>query len=426
MSKDAGKDETEKHHLNFRGSKKTMPTDTKEALEKLDKDGLLRSPKLITQGKDLFQSRHVLVDDTEALLLCSNDYLGLSTHPAMKKAAIIAAEQYGTGAGASRLVSGTMGPHTELEDAIKNFTQAEAALLFNSGWHANTGVIPALATKTTEIFTDKLDHASIIDGSLISRAKIIRYPHANTYKLEELLKKSSARTRLIVTDGLFSMDGDLAPIRELVALSEKYNVRLIIDDSHGIGTLGAEGRGSIEELGLSIKDLTSAGTIVIGTFGKAFGSYGAFALSDKNTIKFITNKARSFIYSTALPPAVCMASITALELIKAEPERIIRLRENSAYMRDILQGYGLSIIANDQDDHKTASMIIPVVIGTAQEATEAAKKLMDNGIFIQAIRPPTVAEGTARLRITVSSEHTQDELTRAAVLIREAACGKGI
>ncbi len=405
-------------------------TDTNNTLKDLEAKGLLRSPRLVTHGStpsgELSNSRHIIVDGKKALLLCSNDYLGLSTHPAMKKAAIIAAEKYGTGAGASRLVSGTMPPHTELEDAIKRFMGVDAALLFNSGWHANTGIIPALATRETDIFTDKLDHASILDGCLISRAKIIRYPHAGTEKLEELLKKSSARTKLIITDGLFSMDGDLAPIKELAELSSRYNARLIIDDAHGVGTLGAEGRGSIEELGLNIRDLTNAGTIVIGTFGKAFGSYGAFALSDKNTIKLITNKARSFIYSTALPPAVCMASIKALEIIKAEPERIIRIRENSAYMRDSLRGYGLNIIDNDPDDHKTASMIIPVVMWSAREATEAAKKLLDNGIFIQAIRPPTVAEGTARLRITVSSEHTKDELTRAATLIREAAGAKSI
>ncbi len=415
-----------------------MSRDTKDALEELDKNGLLRSPRLVTQGPDpsvgpsgapsgdKYNARHVLVDGKEALLLCSNDYLGLSTHPAMKKAAIIAAEKYGTGAGASRLVSGTMAPHAELEDAIKRFMRVDAALLFNSGWHANTGVIPALATRTTEIFTDKLDHASILDGGLISRAKIIRYPHADTEKLEELLKKSKAYSKLIITDGLFSMDGDLAPIKELAELSARYNARLIIDDAHGIGTLGAEGRGSIEELGLNIADLTNAGTIVTGTFGKAFGSYGAFAIADKDTIKLVTNKARSFIYSTALPPAVCMASSKALEIVKAEPERIKRLRENSAYMRDSLRGCALNIIDNDPDYHKTSSMIIPVVMGTARKATEAAKKLLDNGIFIQAIRPPTVAEGTARLRITVSSEHTKDELIRAAKLIREAAGAEDI
>ncbi len=417
---------------------KTMPRDLKKILEKLAENGLLRSPRLVTQGPDLpgdpsdekygdkYNARHVFVDGKEALLLCSNDYLGLSTHPAMKKAAIIAAQEYGTGAGASRLVSGTMAPHAELEDAIKSFMRVDSAIIFNSGWHANTGIIPALAARATEIFTDKLDHASIIDGCLISRAKIIRYPHANTEKLKELLKKSKANSKFIITDGLFSMDGDLAPIKELAELSARYRARLIIDDAHGIGTLGAEGRGSIEELGLNIAELTNAGTIVIGTFGKAFGSYGAFALSDKKTIKLITNKARSFIYSTALPPAVCMASIKALELVKAEPERIVRLRENSAYMRDLLKCYCLNIVDNDPDDHKAASMIIPIVIGTAREATKAAEKLLNNGIFIQAIRPPTVAEGTARLRITVSSEHTKDELARAATLIREAAGAKGI
>ncbi|VAW34412.1 8-amino-7-oxononanoate synthase [hydrothermal vent metagenome] len=394
-----------------------MKADTKKTLKDLREKGLLRSPRLITQPRRPSESRHVMVDGKAALELCSNDYLGLATHPELKEAAVAATAKYGTGAGASRLVSGTMAPHVELESAIKGFIGTESALLFNSGWHANTGIIPALATRGGEIFTDKLDHASIIDGCLISRARLRRYPHADTGKLEGLLERSTASTKVIITDGLFSMDGDLAPVRKLVALSEKYNARLIIDDAHGIGALGANGRGGIEELGLDTGELTRAGTVVIGTFGKAFGSYGAFALADADTITLLTNKARSFIYSTALPPALCMASIKAIEIIRAEPQRRTRLRENSLLMRELLSDRGLKTI-------KGSSHIIPVIIGGAEEATQVAASLLEDGVFIQAIRPPTVAPQTARLRITVSSEHTKEELRKAATLIQEAVGGQ--
>ncbi|VAV84813.1 8-amino-7-oxononanoate synthase [hydrothermal vent metagenome] len=398
-----------------------MNIDTNDTLKKLEEKGLLRSPRLVAHAA----GRSVIVDGKEALELCSNDYLGLSTHPAMKEAAIAATAKYGTGAGASRLVSGTMAPHLQLETSIKEFMGAEDTLLFNSGWHANTGIIPALATRTTDIFTDRLDHASIIDGCLASRARIKRYPHADTERLEELLKGSSVASKLIITDGLFSMDGDLAPLGKLSDLAGRYDARLIIDDAHGIGTLGANGRGSTEELGLDIGELLANGTIVIGTFGKAFGSYGAFAIANKDTIKLLTNKARSFIYSTALPPAVCMASIKAIDIVRTEPERRARLRKNSLLMRELLDNYGLKIINADPAGNKGSSQIIPILIGKARKATEVAERLLHNGVFIQAIRPPTVAAGTARLRITVSSEHTGDELREAATLIQETISGQG-
>jgi glycine C-acetyltransferase len=385
--------------------------DTKKILQELEEKNLLRAPMLITKT----QGRRVLAGGKGALQFCSNDYLGLSTHPALKEATIVAAEKHGTGAGASRLVSGTTAAHLELEKAIKEFMDADAALVFNSGWHANTGIIPALASRETDIFTDKLDHASIIDGCLISRATLKRYPHGDAEKLNELLQKSSAKQKIIITDGLFSMDGDIAPLEELVALYEKYNTRLIIDDAHGIGALGKDGRGSIEELGMDIKALTAKGVVVIGTFGKAFGSYGAFALADVDTIKLLTNKARSFIYSTALPPTVCAASIKAIEIVRAEPERRQRLKKNARKMRDLLNANGTKTI-------KGSSQIIPIIIGKTKDTTEAADRLLDNGIFIQAIRPPTVIEGAARLRLTISSEHTAEEITEAAEKIQEAVC----
>jgi glycine C-acetyltransferase len=399
--------------------KKTTLTETANHLKQLEEKDLLRTPLLITRADDQADSRRVLAGGKEAIQFCSNDYLGLSSHHDLKEAAIVATESHGTGAGASRLVSGTTSAHLELEDAIKNFMGAQSALVFNSGWHANTGIIAALATRGSDIFIDKLDHASIIDGCLISRAKLRRYPHADTKKLEELLEKSTAKTKLIITDGLFSMDGDVAPLEELAALSEKYNARLIIDDAHGIGALGKNGRGSCEELGMDIADLTSKGTVVIGTFGKAFGSYGAFALADTDTIKLLTNKARSFIYSTALPPAVCAASIRAIEIVKAEPERRQRLLENARLMRELIEAPNIKTVGG-------LSPIIPIIIGDTKQATEAARKLLDNGIFIQAIRPPTVAEGTARLRLTISSEHTKEEIKVAAKKIKEAASAASV
>lgn len=355
---------------------------------------------------------HTIIDNKEVLLLCSNDYLGLANHPDIKSAAIVATEKYGTGAGAARLVSGTMPPHIELERRIRDFKQAPAALLFNSGYMANTGAIPALIGRTGEIFSDKLNHASIIDGCVLSRAKLSRYKHCDLESLEKALEGSNRKEKLIITDAVFSMDGDIAPIKEIIELAEEYDALVYIDDAHGTGVLGTSGRGTLEELNVEYNPRI----IEMATFGKAFGSFGAFITASEDIVDLLKNKARTFIFATALPPAVCAANIRAIDIVEGDTKRRARLRANARLVREKLKQAGLDTLSS-------STHIIPILIGDAVQTVEISKRLLSKGIFIQAIRPPTVADGTARLRMTVSSEHTEEELLMAVSKIAEVICG---
>lgn len=376
-------------------------------LNALKEHGLLRSLPVVRGA----QGTHVSIDGKDALLLCSNDYLSLASHPEVKEAAMRATEKYGTGAGASRLVSGTMELHLELEERIARFKGTEAALVFNSGYSANTALIPALASRESEIFSDRLNHASILDGIILSRANFSRYPNRDTSALERLLKESKAEEKLIVTDGVFSMDGVVAPLKEIKELATMYNALLIVDDAHGTGALGENGRGTFEHLGID-----HTGTIQMGTFGKALGSFGAFVAGDSSLIRYLTNKARPFIYTTALPPAVCAATIKALDIIESDNVRVKRLQRNAEFMRGKLTELGVDILGS-------TTQIIPVLVGQAKLATKASTRLLEDGIFVQAIRPPTVPKGCSRLRVTVTSEHTEAELARAALQIAEVVRG---
>ena len=268
------------------------------------------------------------------VLLCSNNYLGLANHPLLKEAAISAVEHYGTGSGASRLVSGTMELHEALERRIAAFKGTEAALVFNSGYAANTGIIPAIADRGDVIFSDRLNHASIVDGALLSRAKLVRYPHNDMITLRRLLSETeSIGRRLIVTDGVFSMDGDLAPLKELVSIKEEFGALLMVDDAHATGVLGATGRGSAEQCGVK------AGIdIHMGTLGKALGSFGAYAAASREIIDYLINRARSFIFSTSLPPAVLAAGIAALDVVDSPEGAELRrkLANNSRYRSEML------------------------------------------------------------------------------------------
>ena len=349
------------------------------------------------------------INGKEVVVLCSNDYLGLANHPAVKEAAARAIGDHGTGAGASRLVAGTMELHMELEDRLSAFKKTEAALLFNSGWHANTGCIPALVSRGDDIFCDKLSHASIIDGCILSRANLKRYPHGDMNALEGLLKRSRASRKLVITDGVFSMDGDIAPLDDILGLAERYGATLLLDDAHATGVLGRNGRGTLEHIGID-----NPSVIQLGTLGKAFGSYGAFVAGSRRLIEFVMNTARSFIYSTALPPAVCAASIKAIDIVEGEPERRERLLRNASLVRDGLKKRGLDTLCS-------TTQIIPLVVGDAARTMEATRRLLDRGVFVQGIRPPTVPQGTSRLRITVTSEHSTDDLERAVETITEVA-----
>jgi glycine C-acetyltransferase len=382
----------------------SIAAELKTELKKIEYAGLKRSMPVIYGP----QAPRVRVGNKEVLLLCSNNYLGLAGHPGLKEAALRAMENCGFGAGASRLVSGNMTAHMELEEKISNFKGTDSALLFNSGYHANVGVIPVLAGRGDEIFSDKLNHASIIDGCILSRAKLTRYPHRDTDALERLVKKSRGRRKLIVTDGVFSMDGDVAPVKGIAEIAEKYGATVLIDDAHGTGVIGKNGKGTLEHAG--IKGLPSI--IQMGTLGKALGAFGAFIAGSKDLKELLINRARSFVYTTALPVPVCAAAKRAVEIVEQEPERRARLHVNAAFLRDGLKETGL-------DTMESATPIIPVIVGSAEKTMEMAVRLLEKGLFIQGIRPPTVPENTARLRVTVTADHTREDLEYALKTIKE-------
>ncbi len=336
------------------------------------------------------------------LLMCSNDYLGLSQHPALRQAAYAAMERYGFGSGASRLISGNSPLHEELERKIAAFKGTEAALLFNSGYAANAGIIPAIAGERDAVFSDSLNHASIIDGCRLSRARVNVYRHKDLEHLESLLGQSgNAGRKLIITDGVFSMDGDIAPLHELAALAEKHHAILMVDDAHATGVLGKNGRGTTEHFGL-------AGRVHIqmGTLGKALGSFGAYVAGDKDVTEYLLNKARSFIYSTALPPAVCAASIAALELLHSEPWRRERLWKKQRRFTEGLKSLGIDTGASE-------TPVIPLMIGDTEKTLTLSNRIFDEGIYATAIRPPTVPEGSARIRTTVTAAHSDDDIDKA-------------
>lgn len=374
-----------------------------EELSRLADAGLRRSLRLV-EGP---QGPRVSIDGKEAILLCSNDYLGLANHPLVKQAAIEAIEAWGLGAGASRLVSGNMTPHARLEEGIKRFKGTEAALVFNSGYHANVGCITAICSRDAEVFSDRLNHASIVDACVLSRAAFSRYPHRDVDSLERLLKKSKATRKLIATDGVFSMDGDIAPLREIAGLLDRYDAMLLVDDAHSTGVLGDRGRGTLEHLGVSHPSI-----IQMGTLGKAVGAFGAFIAGGVELIEILKSKSRPFIYTTALPPSICAASIKALEIIESEPSLRKRLWENAEFLRDGLHEAGLDTLGSQ-------TQIIPIAVGEARRTMELSSKLLEKGVFIQGIRPPTVPDGTSRLRVSVTAAHSREDLASALSAIRE-------
>ncbi len=369
-----------------------------QELSQLEKKHLFRKLAIVESA----QGPRVTANGKSVLLMCSNNYLGLAEHPALREAACSAMKRYGFGSGASRLVSGTSELHQELERRLAQFKGAEAALLFNSGYSANTGIIPAVASEGDMIVSDSLNHASIIDGCRLSKAAVHVYQHKNVGHAESILKKCmNARRRLIVTDGVFSMDGDIAPIPDLVSLAEKYDAVLMVDDAHSTGVLGKQGRGTVEHFGLEGRV-----HIQMGTLSKALGSSGGYATANKNVIDYLINTSRSFIYSTSLPPAVCAASIAALDILQTDPDLRKRLWKNRNRFVN-----GLESLDIDIGDSETP--IVPIIIGESQKTLKAANHLFDLGLYATAIRPPTVAEGRARIRTTVMATHTDEDIDQA-------------
>ena len=348
------------------------------------------------------QGPTLMIDGRELLNFSSNNYLGLANHPALAKAAIDAIGRYGCGSGASRLISGNMTLHEELEIKLAQLKGSETALVFNSGFQANTGIIPTLVGDGDVVFSDALNHASIIDGCRLSRAKIVVYRHCDADQLEQGLKDAPRSSRkLIVTESLFSMDGDEAPLKQIVDLSEKYDAMTMVDEAHATGVYEPNGAGLVSQLQLSDRVL-----VQMGTLGKALGGFGAYVAGSAALRELLINRCRSFIFTTSLPPAVMAMAIAAVELIKHEPERRCVLRNNCARVREGLARLGYSL-------GDSRSQILPLMIGDANECIRLSDRLLDRGVFAQGIRPPTVPPGTSRLRITLMATHTSDQIDRA-------------
>lgn len=393
-------------------------TEIHERLDELKELGLLRRMRLVSGP----QGPRVVLDGKPVLLLCSNNYLGLADHPRVREAAADAAMRWGVGAGASRLISGTMTVHRRLEESLAGLKGTESALLFGSGYLANVGVVGALGGEGTTIFSDELNHASLIDGCRLARGETFVYAHCDLDHLEWGLQQATkdgdgrrgrARKPLIVTDSVFSMDGDVAPLQGIVELAEHYGARVVVDEAHGTGCLGPDGRGAVAEAGLE-----GQVDVIVGTLGKALGSYGAFAACDAEMAAFLTNTARSFIFSTAPPPPAVAGALAALDLLFEQPRRVERLQANAETLREALAHEGFDVTGS-------TTQIIPLVVGEADVAMRVCEAALERGVFAQAIRPPTVPEGTSRLRLAVMASHTRDELGEAARALGEAARAAG-
>lgn len=348
------------------------------------------------------QDAHVVVDGRRVLSLSSNNYLGLANHPAVVEAAVAAARRFGVGAGASRLISGSMRPHHDLEERLAAFKETQAALLFTSGYHANLGVLGSLVGDGDAVFSDALNHASLIDGCRLSRAALRVYPHADPAALEERLRTTPARRRLIVTDSVFSMDGDSAPLSAICTLAERYDAMVMVDEAHAAGVLGPRGAGLVDALGLGDRV-----TVQMGTLGKALGTFGAYVAGSRALIDFLLNRARSFIFTTALPPPVVAAAAAALSIVEREPERRAALRRQAGRLRRGLRASGYDVRGDDE------SHIIPVIVGAADATMALSTALLARGVLAHGIRPPTVAEGTSRIRATVMATHADEDIDTA-------------
>ncbi len=373
-------------------------------LDTLRSDGLYRWLRQIEGA----QGPRMRVDGREAIVLAGSDYLGLASHPRLKEAARQAIDRYGCSASAARLISGNHDLYPQLEGRLARFKQTDAALVFSTGYLANLGVISALMDSQDVVFSDELNHASIVDGCRLSRAEVRVFPHNDVAVLERLLKgETFARRKLIVVDGLYSMDGDLAPLDEIVGLAERYGCMTMVDDSHGTGVLGKAGRGTAEARGV-------LGRIDIetGSLAKALGGFGAYVVGSRTLIEYLINRARSFIFTCAMPPAVLATVLEALAVIEEEPERRQRLSENSRYLRGGLREVGFEV-------GRSETHIIPLIVGEGQRTMRFCHELLDRGVFAQGIRHPSVPRGTERIRLTLTSSHSKADLDAALTALGE-------
>ena len=385
-----------------------MFSDLAEQLRAREQQGLRR----FRQAVESPQATHITIDGRDYLAFSSNDYLGLANHPDLIQSVCEGAQQYGVGAGASHLIHGHSAAHHSLEDTLAQFMGFPQALLFSTGYMANIGVVTALVGREDAIFADKLNHASLNDAALLSRAKFIRYPHLDLAALEQRLASTDVRRKLVISDAVFSMEGDIAPLPQLVALCEKYHALLLLDDAHGFGVLGKQGRGSLFMYG-SLKS-HSPNIVYMATLGKAAGVFGAFVAAQAEVIETLIQSARSYIYTTATPPLLSHALLTSLQLIEQDEWRREALARNIAQLKEGLQSSLWQLLTS-------STPIQPLLIGDSTEAMRISWRLRERGILVPAIRPPTVPQGTARLRISLSAAHQPQDILRLTQALQELA-----
>lgn len=384
--------------------------DPRSELDARRSEGLFRTRLNAETGQDV----HIHYDGREYLSFCSNDYLGLASHPDLKHAACDAARLWGAGAGASHLLGGHSAIHEELEQALADFMGSERALLFSTGYMANLGVLSGLAGRGDFVHQDKLNHASLIDGGLLSRAKMQRYPHGDVKVLANNLAANDGCRQIVASDGVFSMDGDLAPGSDLVKACREHNALCYIDDAHGLGVIGTQGRGTLEATGIHLdSDNYRDHVLVMGTLGKAFGSFGAFVAGSDDWIELLIQRARTYIYTTALPPAQAAITLAALEIVRNEEWRREHLKALVERLRSGCRDRQIELMPSE-------TPIQPVIVGDNQRALEISEHLRSNGLMVFAIRRPTVPAGSERLRITLSASHSMADIDRLLDALQEA------
>ena len=382
------------------------PQSFRPVLADLEARDLRRQRRTVHRGKP--DSAEIELDGRRCIDFCSNDYLGLAAHPQVVEAFIDAARMHGVGARASHLVTGHQAEHEALEQELAAYTGRERAIVFSTGYMANLGLARAVAGRDATVYGDQLNHASLIDGGRLSGAKLQRYPHADVAVLEQQLAAQESGTALVLTDGVFSMDGDLAPLPALAAACSRYGAFLAVDDAHGLGVTGATGRGSLEHFGLSPGEVPA----LVGTFGKAFGTFGAFVAGSEDLIETLIQRARTYIYTTALPPAVAAATRMALAVSIAEPWRRERVLALTRRFRELALAAGITLGTSE-------TPIQPILIGSADSAMRTSNALLERGFFVAAIRPPTVPADTSRLRITLSAAHRDEDVERLVAALAE-------
>ncbi len=374
-----------------------VPNSFALALAELEARGLRRQRRTVRRGEP--QTADIQLDGRRCVDFCSNDYLGLAAHPRVVEAFIGAARMHGVGARASHLITGHQAEHEALERELAAYTGRERAIVFSTGYMANLGLVAALAGRDADVFGDCLNHASLIDGGRLSGARLHRYPHIDVAALAGQLAVRESGTALVLTDGVFSMDGDFAPLPALAAACAKHGALLAVDDAHGLGVVGASGRGSLEHFGLAPAQVPA----LVGTFGKAFGTFGAFIAGSEDLIEMLVQRARTYIYTTALPPAVAAATRTALAVSIDEPWRRERVLALTRRFRELALAVGIPLAAS-------ATPIQPILLGGVDAAMQASHALLERGFFVAAIRPPTVPAGSSRLRVTLSTAHRDGDV----------------